>query len=127
MEANATATATSQSAKGGSKGHQYTSEQRSQNKEECNKFTDRIPESQEGQAPEGQGPEGQGPEGQLKMSQEQINWILFSFALHGRFTKNVIDLIKKVGLPIPAQGSLSSIEDLIVKMKTIFIRRIPKM
>ena len=149
-EAAAATAATSQSAKGGPKDPQFTREQRSQNEEEWKNFTDRILESQEeqgpqeqvlgGQVPEEQGPQEQVPEGQVpegqapegkpkKMSRKQINWILFSFALHGRFSKNVIELMKKFGLPIPAQGSLSSsyLEGLIFVMKTIFIRRIPKM
>jgi hypothetical protein len=136
---------TQQSAKGGLKDHKYSTDQRSQNEEKWNEFTNGIPESQEGQVlggqapegqmPEGQEPEGQAPEGQVpegkpkKMSRKKINWILFSFALHGRFTKNVIDLMREFGLPIPAQGSLSSsyLEGLIFVMKTIFIRRIPQM
>ena len=63
------------------------------------------------------------------MSPEQINLILFSFGVNGRFSKNVIELMKEFGLPIPAQGSLSSsyLEDRIFVMKTIFIRRIPQM
>jgi hypothetical protein len=150
MEATAAVVKPNESTKGGPKVHQYSTEQRSQNEEEWKKFTDGIPESPQAQVPEGQvlggqAPEGQVPEGQVlggkvqqaqepegkpkKMSQKQINWILFSFALHGRFTKNVIDLIREFGLPIPAQGSLSSsfLEGLIFVMKTIFIRRIPQM
>jgi hypothetical protein len=140
------------SANEGLKEHKFMPPKREENNEIWTKFATGLPEYQEekssqaqvlgGQVSEEQCPhvqvpeeqclhvqvpEGQAPEGQPKMSSEQINWILFSFALHGRFTKNVIDLIKKVGLPIPEQGSISSIEDLIVKMKTIFIRRIPKM
>lgn len=133
------ATATQQTEKGG-KVHQYSTDQRSQNQQEWTTFTNEIPESLEVKYPQAQEPEGQvlggkvqqaqEPEGNTKkMTQEQINWILFSFVLHGRFTKNVIDLMREFGLPIPAQGSLSSsfLEGLIVVMKTIFIRRIPQM
>ena len=152
MEATATTAVkpTQQSAKGGSKDHQFSSEQRDYNKVEWLKFTDGIPESQErqssqaqvlgGQAPEAQAPEGQVPEGQApqeqepkgkpkKMSRTQINWILFSFGVNGRFSPNVIDVMREFGLPIPEQGSLSSsvLEGLIFVMKTIFIRRIPQM
>ena len=142
MEGTATTAVkpTQQSAKGGSKDHQFSSEQRDYNKVEWQKFTDGIPESQEGQAPEAQDPEAQEPEGQApqeqapegkpkKMSQEQINWILFSFGVNGRFSPNVIEVMREFGLPIPAQGSLSSsfLEGLIFVMKTIFIRRIPQM
>ena len=135
-------TATQQTVKGGPNGHEFSKDDRRRNEENWSEFTERIQKSQEGQAqegqvlggqaPEGQEPEGQVPEGQVpegQMSPSEINWILFSFALHGRFTKNVIDLMRKFGLPIPAQGSLSSsfLEGLIFVMKTIFIRRIPKM
>lgn len=153
-----------ESTKGGPKCHQFSTDQRSKNKEEWKEFTNGIPESQEvqfpqaqvlggqesdtlalkrqtpeeqapqaqvpeEQAPQTQAPEGQVPEGKSKMSPEQINWILFSFGVNGRFSKNVIELMKEFGLPIPAQGSLSSsfLEGLIFVMKTIFIRRIPQM
>lgn len=153
-----------ESTKGGPKGHQFSTDQRSKNEEEWKEFTNGIPESQEvqfpqaqvlggqesdtlalkrqtpeeqapqaqvpeEQAPQTQAPEGQVPEGKSKMSPEQINWILFSFGVNGRFSKNVIELMKEFGLPIPAQGSLSSsyLEGLIFDMKTIFIRRIPQM
>lgn len=135
------ATAKSQIAKGG-QGHQYSTDQRRKNEETWMKFTNGIPESQEGQEPqaqvlggqepEGQTPERQEPEGQVpeekpkRMTQEQINLILFSFSIGGRYTQKVIDLMREFGLPIPAQGSLN-LEGLIIVMKTIFIRRIPKM
>jgi len=50
-----------------------------------------VPEEQ---APQTQAPEGQVPEGQ--MSPSEINLILFSFALHGRFTKKVINLMRNL-------------------------------
>jgi hypothetical protein len=129
-----------QTAKEGPNVHQYSTDQRSKNEEEWREFTNGIPESQEGQEPQAQEPEGQvlggqAPEGQVpegntkKMTREQINLILYSFAINRRFTKNVIDLMREFGLPIPAQGSLSSsfLEGRIFVMKTIFIRRIPQM
>lgn len=147
----ATALAKPQTAKGG-QGHQYSTDQRSKNEETWINFTNGIPESRElqspqaqvlvGQVPEGQAPEAQEPEGQVteaqepegqvpeekpkRMTREQINLILFSFSIGGRYTQKVIDLMREFGLPIPAQGSLN-LEGLIIVMKTIFIRRIPQM